>query len=209
MNGKIYSTRGLTKVYGKGRSAVHALRGVDPEIPQGEIVVLLGPSSSGKSTFSNILGGLDRSTDGVAFFQDQNLTGMSGTQLTRCRRDHVGFVFQFYNLMPNLTAYENVELVTEIAGNPMDPAKPLALVGLRERVDHFAELMGRIKGRYAGLSPKERERIILMEITQEALHSFSIEGVKLDTHEIEASVVASLSARNRAGVSRRSDAFMV
>lgn len=143
MTQNIYSTDGLTKVYGEGRSAVHALRGVNLKIPQGEIAVLLGPSGSGKSTLLNIIGGLDRSTEGTTLFQDQNLTEMNDAQLTRYRRDNVGFVFQFYNLMPSLTAYENVELVTEIAQNPMDPAEALALVGLHERMDHFpAQLSG-------------------------------------------------------------------
>lgn len=138
-----FTTRGITKVYGEGRSAVHALRGVDLEIPQGEIVVLLGPSGSGKSTLLNIIGGLDRATEGTAHFRDQCLSDMSDAELTRYRRDHVGFVFQFYNLMPSLTAHENVELVTEIAGNPMDPDEALALVGLKERTDHFpAQLSG-------------------------------------------------------------------
>lgn len=138
-----FTTRGLTKVYGEGRSAVHALRGVDLEIPQGEIVVLLGPSGSGKSTLLNIIGGLDRATDGTAHFRDQSLSEMNDPELTRYRRDHVGFVFQFYNLMPSLTAQENVELVTEIAANPMDPDAALALVGLKERTDHFpAQLSG-------------------------------------------------------------------
>ena len=138
-----YRTNGLTKVYGEGRSAVHALRGVDLEIPQGEIVVLLGPSGSGKSTLLNIIGGLDRATEGTVYFRDQNLADMSDAELTLYRRDHIGFVFQFYNLMPSLTAYENVELVTEIARDPMDPEEALALVGLKERVDHFpAQLSG-------------------------------------------------------------------
>ncbi len=138
-----FSTRGLTKVYGEGRSAVHALRGVDLEIPQGEFVVLLGPSGSGKSTLLNIIGGLDRGTEGKVLFRDRNLTGMTDAELTRYRREHVGFVFQFYNLMPSLTARENVELVTEIAVDPMDPDKALAMVGLTERVDHFpAQLSG-------------------------------------------------------------------
>lgn len=138
-----FTTHRLTKVYGEGRSAVHALRGVDLEIPGGEIVVLLGPSGSGKSTLLNIIGGLDRATDGSAHFRDRNLSQMTDSQLTRYRRDHVGFVFQFYNLMPSLTAHENVELVTEIARDPMDPEEALALVGLRERVDHFpAQLSG-------------------------------------------------------------------
>jgi putative ABC transport system ATP-binding protein len=143
MTSNTFSTKGLTKTYGEGRSTVHALRGVDLEIPQGEMVVLLGPSGSGKSTLLNILGGLDRATSGEAWFQDQNLSAMSDVQLTQYRRNHVGFVFQFYNLMPSLTAHENVELVTEIARNPMDPDEALAMVGLRERVDHFsAQLSG-------------------------------------------------------------------
>src|SRR6056297_566219 len=138
-----FSTRGLTKVYGEGRSAVHALRGVDLDIPDGEVVVLLGPSGSGKSTLLNIIGGLDRATSGSVRFRDHDLTGMSDTQLTRYRRDHVGFIFQAYNLMPSLTARENVELVTEIAANPMDPGEALSLVGLDARGDHFpAQLSG-------------------------------------------------------------------
>jgi len=143
MNKNTFSIKGVTKVYGEGRSAVHALRGVDLDIPEGEIVVLLGPSGSGKSTLLNIIGGLDRATEGNVFFQDQNLSEMTDRQLTFYRRDHVGFVFQFYNLMPSLTAHENVELVTEIARDPMDPNEALAMVGLRERVNHFpAQLSG-------------------------------------------------------------------
>jgi putative ABC transport system ATP-binding protein len=143
MNKNTFSIKGVTKVYGEGRSAVHALRGVDLDIPEGEIIVLLGPSGSGKSTLLNIIGGLDRATEGNVFFQDQNLSEMTDRQLTFYRRDHVGFVFQFYNLMPSLTAHENVELVTEIARDPMDPNEALAMVGLRERVDHFpAQLSG-------------------------------------------------------------------
>ncbi len=138
-----FTTRNLTKVYGEGHSAVHALRGVDLEIPEGEIVVLLGPSGSGKSTLLNIIGGLDRASAGEVLFQDKNLDKMTDAELTQYRREYVGFVFQFYNLMPSLTARENVELVTEIAKNPMDPDHALALVGLRERVDHFpAQLSG-------------------------------------------------------------------
>lgn len=132
-----YRTKEITKIYGEGPAAVHALRGVDLEIPQGEFVVLLGPSGSGKSTLLNILGGLDRATDGVAYFQDQELTVMPDSKLTRYRRDHVGFVFQFYNLMPSLTARENVELVTEIADDPMEVDEALAMVGLQERANNF------------------------------------------------------------------------
>ncbi len=138
-----FRTLGLTKVYGSGPSAVHALRGVDLEIPGGELVVLLGPSGSGKSTLLNILGSLDTPSAGQVFFHDRELTAMSEARLTRYRRHHVGFVFQFYNLMPSLTARENVELVTEVADNPMDPEEALARVGLAARADHFpAQLSG-------------------------------------------------------------------
>lgn len=138
-----FRVAGITKVYGAGPSAVHALRGVDLELPAGELVVLLGASGSGKSTLLNILGGLDRASDGSAHFFEDDLTAMSDAQLTQYRRQHVGFVFQFYNLMPSLTAHENVELVTEIADTPLAPDEALALVGLKERVDHFpAQLSG-------------------------------------------------------------------
>lgn len=141
--GSAFHTKGVTKVYGSGPSAVHALRGVDLDIPEGELVVLLGASGSGKSTLLNILGGLDQASDGVVMFHDEELTAMDESELTQYRRHHVGFVFQFYNLMPSLTAYENVELVTEIADNPLDPAEALALVGLEERIHHFpAQLSG-------------------------------------------------------------------
>jgi putative ABC transport system ATP-binding protein len=140
-NPAAFVTKGLTKVYGEGAAAVHALRGVDLTIPSGEFVVLLGPSGSGKSTLLNILGGLDRPTDGSAHFQDTELTALSDADLTRYRRDHVGFVFQFYNLMPSLNARENVELVTEIAKDPMDAGQALALVGLDERAHHFPSEM--------------------------------------------------------------------
>ena len=138
-----FQTQAITKVYGEGEAAVHALRGVDLEVPHGELVVLLGASGSGKSTLLNILGGLDQATDGTAHFFDQDLTAMSDNGLTLYRRHHVGFVFQFYNLMPSLTARENVELVTEIADNPLDPGEALDLVGLGARQNHFpAELSG-------------------------------------------------------------------
>ncbi len=138
-----YRTSGITKVYGEGEAAVHALRGVDLEIPKGDLVVLLGVSGSGKSTLLNILGGLDRATAGSAHFFAEDLVAMSDAQLTQYRRHHVGFVFQFYNLMPSLTAYENVELVTEIVNDPLDPAEALTLVGLKDRIHHFpAQLSG-------------------------------------------------------------------
>ena len=139
----IFVARGLTKVYGEGETAVHALRGVDLDVYRGEFVVLLGASGSGKSTLLNILGGLDNATSGVARWRDHDLTHAGDAELTRYRREHVGFVFQFYNLIPSLTARENVALVTDLADDPMDPAEALRLVGLGERLDHFvAQLSG-------------------------------------------------------------------
>jgi putative ABC transport system ATP-binding protein len=139
----VFSARGLTKVYRMGEMEVHALRGIDLELHAGELVVLLGPSGSGKSTLLNILGGLDTATAGAVFYLERELTGAGEDELTRFRRDHVGFVFQFYNLIPSLTARENVAAVTEIARAPMRPEDALALVGLGERLDHFpAQLSG-------------------------------------------------------------------
>jgi putative ABC transport system ATP-binding protein len=138
-----FRTRGLTKVYGAGATAVHALRGVDLEIPKGELVVLLGPSGSGKSTLLNILGGIDRASGGEAIFDGEDIVGMNDRRLTLYRRRHVGFVFQFYNLMPSLTALENVELVAEIAERPMPAMEALEMVGLKDRARHFpSELSG-------------------------------------------------------------------
>jgi putative ABC transport system ATP-binding protein len=135
--------RDLTMTYHTGEVDVHALRGVDIELFQGELIVLLGPSGSGKSTLLNILGGLDVPTTGQVFFRDIRITAAAEGELTRFRRDHVGFVFQFYNLIPSLTARENVALVTEIAPDPMLPEEALELVGLSDRLDHFpAQLSG-------------------------------------------------------------------
>jgi putative ABC transport system ATP-binding protein len=139
----LYRLEALIKVYGTGSSAVHALRGVDLVIGQGELIVLLGPSGSGKSTLLNIIGGLDRASDGHAWFEDVDLTRCDDDELTEYRRRHVGFVFQFYNLIASLTARENVSLITEISEDPMDPAEALTLVGLEQRLDHFpAQLSG-------------------------------------------------------------------
>ncbi len=139
----VFRTRDITKVYRTGDVEVHALRGVNLELFEGEMAVLLGPSGSGKSTLLNILGGLDIPTSGEVEFKELTLSGMNETQLTQFRRYRVGFVFQFYNLIPSLTARENVELVTEIATNPMSAQEALALVGLSERMDHFpAQLSG-------------------------------------------------------------------
>ena len=139
----VFRARGLSKVYRMGEVAVHALRSVDLELYEGEFVVLLGPSGSGKSTLLNILGGLDVPTSGDVSFRDHNLVKADERELTRFRREHVGFVFQFYNLIPSLTALENVELVTEIAERPIPADEALRMVGLGERLHHFpAQLSG-------------------------------------------------------------------
>ncbi len=139
----VFQARGLSKVYHMGEVDVYALREVDLELLGGEFVVLLGPSGSGKSTLLNILGGLDVPTKGTVRFLDHDLTVGDERALTRFRREHVGFVFQFYNLIPSLTALENVALVTEIAERPMDPAEALRMVGLSDRMHHFpAQLSG-------------------------------------------------------------------
>ena len=140
---KVFVARGLTKTYHMGEITVQALRGVDLDLYASEFVVLLGPSGSGKSTLLNILGGLDLPSTGQVMYRDQDLTHSDEAALTRYRRDHVGFVFQFYNLIPSLTARENVALVTDIARNPLPPAEALELVDLGGRLDHFpAQLSG-------------------------------------------------------------------
>lgn len=140
---RVLWARGLTKVYEMGEVSVQALRGVDVDLCQRELVVLLGPSGSGKSTLLNILGGLDLPSSGTVFYRDHDLGAASERELTRYRREHVGFVFQFYNLIPSLTARENVQLVTDVAEDPMDAAEALAMVGLEHRLDHFpAQLSG-------------------------------------------------------------------
>ena len=132
-----FKTQDLKKVYRTGETEVAALRGVNIEIPEAELVVMLGPSGSGKSTFMNIIGGLDRASSGHVFFCGQDLAKLSEKELTYFRREKVGFVFQAYNLVPSLTALENVALVTEIAPNPMDPMKALNAMGLKDRANHF------------------------------------------------------------------------
>jgi putative ABC transport system ATP-binding protein len=133
----VFEARGLRKVYHMGEVEVHALRGVDFDLREGELVVLLGPSGSGKSTLLNILGGLDTPTAGQVVYHGRDLTAAGEAELTEYRRHHVGFVFQFYNLIPSLTARENVALVTEIVRQPMPPERALTLVGLGDRLDHF------------------------------------------------------------------------
>jgi putative ABC transport system ATP-binding protein len=139
----VFSANNLTKDYQIGELTVHALRGVTFEVARSEFVVLLGPSGSGKSTLLNILGGLDTPTSGHVHWRDHDLSRASERELTTYRREHVGFVFQFYNLIPSLTARENVELVTDLVDHAMSPADALAMVGLAERLDHFpAQLSG-------------------------------------------------------------------
>jgi putative ABC transport system ATP-binding protein len=139
----VFEVRDLTKIYRMGEVEVHALRGVHMELYSGELIVLLGPSGSGKSTLLNILGGLDTATGGFVSYRGRDLTQANEQELTEYRRFHVGFVFQFYNLISSLTARENVAIVTEIAEHPMAPEEALALVGLTDRLDHFpAQLSG-------------------------------------------------------------------
>jgi putative ABC transport system ATP-binding protein len=133
----VFRAEGVTKVYTMGDVQVHALRGVDVELYESEFVVLLGPSGSGKSTLLNILGGLDIPTAGRVRYRDHDLTAATEAQLTQYRREHVGFVFQFYNLIPSLTARENVALVTDIGEHPLTPEDALKRVGLENRMDHF------------------------------------------------------------------------
>ncbi|HEY8593963.1 MAG TPA: ABC transporter ATP-binding protein [Devosiaceae bacterium] len=163
----------LTKVYGSGETAVHALRGIDLELPGGEMTVILGHSGSGKSTLLNILGGLDSATSGRAFFRDHELTALNDSGLTRYRRDHVGFVFQFYNLVPSLTARENVALVTEIAAHPMRPEEALERVGLGPRMDHFpSQLSGGEQQRVAiARAIAKRPEVLLCDEPTGALDS--------------------------------------
>jgi putative ABC transport system ATP-binding protein len=175
----VFRVSDLCKIYRTGDVEVHALRGVNFQARRGEFIVILGPSGSGKSTFLNIIGGLDSATSGDAWFQDHDLTQQSETALTRYRRDHVGFIFQFYNLVPSLTARENVQLVTEIARNPMKPADALALVGLTDRMDHFpAQLSGGEQQRVAiARAIAKRPDVLLCDEPTGALDSAT--GIKV------------------------------
>jgi putative ABC transport system ATP-binding protein len=173
MTPKLFTSDNLTKTYVSGVVEVHALRGVSFEIWRGEVIVLLGPSGSGKSTLLNIMGGLDHATSGQLLFGDLHLTAMSDRQLTRYRREYVGFVFQFYNLVPSLTAYENVALVTEIAKDPMGPHEALGLVGLEARMDHFpSQLSGGEQQRVAiARAIAKRPQVLLCDEPTGALDS--------------------------------------
>jgi putative ABC transport system ATP-binding protein len=187
----VFRLVGLRKTYGDGDAAVHALRGVDLVIPEGELIVLLGPSGSGKSTLLNVLGGLDRPTAGDTIFRDLNLSTASDAEVTNYRRLHVGFVFQFYNLIASLTAQENVELVTEIATSPMPAREALELVGLGARVHHFpAQLSGGEQQRVAiARAIAKRPTVLLCDEPTGAL------DVATGVHVLEAIVTANEKLR--------------
>lgn len=169
----IFEVTGVTKIYRTGEVEVRALNGVDLRLQQGEMAVLLGPSGSGKSTLLNIIGGLDRPTSGSVKFRGNELAGASDRDLTLYRRNHVGFVFQFYNLIPSLTAWENVALITEVATSPMPPADALALVGLENRMEHFpAQLSGGEQQRVAiARAIAKRPEVLLCDEPTGALDS--------------------------------------
>lgn len=173
MASTVFKAEDLTKTYLTGDVAVHALRGVDLELLEGELSVMLGPSGSGKSTLLNILGGLDTATSGMARFKELQLTGLDEHGLTLYRRNHVGFVFQFYNLIPSLTALENVALVTEIAKDPMRPEEALDLVALTDRQNHFpAQMSGGEQQRVAiARAIAKRPEVLLCDEPTGALDS--------------------------------------
>jgi len=183
-----FRTDDLAKTYGSGATAVHALRGTDLSLPNGEMTVLLGHSGSGKSTLLNILGGLDRASAGRAWFRDLELTALSDARLTRYRREHVGFVFQFYNLVPSLTARENVSLVTEIAVSPMRPEEALERVGLGPRMNHFpAQLSGGEQQRVAiARAIAKRPGVLLCDEPTGALDSRTGTAVLAALEEVNA-----------------------
>ena len=168
-----FRTEALTKVYVSGETKIHALRGVDIGIPSGEIVVLLGPSGSGKSTFLNIIGGLDQPTSGHVYFSGKDIADFTSRELTYFRRENIGFVFQAYNLVPSLTALENIALVTEISPNPMEPLDALITVGLKERANHFpSQLSGGEQQRVAiARALAKRPEVLLCDEPTGALDS--------------------------------------
>jgi putative ABC transport system ATP-binding protein len=188
---KLFAAKALAKTYVSGEVRVHALQGVDFEIDAGEVVVFLGPSGSGKSTLLNIMGGLDQASSGQLHFKDLELTALGDRGLTNYRRDCVGFVFQFYNLVPSLTAHENVALVTEISRNPMRPDEALALVGLEERMNHFpAQLSGGEQQRVAiARAIAKRPEVLLCDEPTGALDS------KTGVHVIEALLTVNSTLR--------------
>jgi putative ABC transport system ATP-binding protein len=198
----------VTRVYRTGTVEVQALRGVTTRLDEGEMVVLLGASGSGKSTLLNILGALDRPSAGRVLFRDRDLTGASERALTQFRRDHVGFVFQFYNLMPALTARENVALVTEIARDPMRPEEALERVGLSHRLDHFpAELSGGEQQRVAiARAIAKRPEILLCDEPTGALDSTTGVQVLEALHQVNRELgTATAIITHNAGIRRIAD----
>jgi len=187
---QVFRVRGLTKVYGAGAAEVRALAGVDLDLYGGELVVLLGPSGSGKTTLLNNLGGLDVPTAGELWYRDLDLTAVNEDELTRYRRDTVGFVFQFYNLIPSLTALENVGLITEIASDPLPPETALEMVNLGSRLDHFpAQLSGGEQQRVAiARAIAKRPKVLLCDEPTGALDVRTgivvLEAIQRANHEL-------------------------
>ncbi len=205
----VFQARSVTKVYEMGEVKVHALRGVDLELYAGELVVLLGASGSGKSTLLNILGGLDTATSGQVLYENTDLTQADDAALTQYRRHHVGFVFQFYNLIPSLTARENVAIVTEIAESPMVPADALDLVGLGGRLDHFpAQLSGGEQQRVAiARAIAKRPAVLLCDEPTGALDSETgvvvLEALERVNHELRTTTAVITHNVVQAGIAER------
>lgn len=204
----LLSVRGLTKVYQTGAVKVHALRGIDLTIKTGELIVLLGASGSGKSTLLNIIGGLDTPTTGCVSFLGEDITEYGPSALTQFRRAHVGFIFQFYNLVPSLTARENVALVTEISTNPIAPEEALRMVGLGERIHHFpAQLSGGEQQRVAvARAIAKRPNLLLCDEPTGALDSKTgvqvLEALKTVNEELGATT---LIITHNVGIAEMSD----
>lgn len=205
---RAFSGRDLSKVYVTGETRVHALRGVDFDIRRGEVLVLLGPSGSGKSTLLNIVGGLDRPSSGLLYYAGDELTALNERDLTRFRRSRIGFIFQFYNLIPSLTAEENVRLVTDIAEDPMDAEEALAHVGLADRRQHFpAQLSGGEQQRVAvARAIAKRPGVLLCDEPTGALDSATgvrvLEALEAANHELDTTL---LIITHNAGIAAMAD----
>jgi putative ABC transport system ATP-binding protein len=204
----VFRVDNLAKRYRTGDVIVEALRGVSVDIHDGELIVLLGPSGSGKSTFLNMLGGLDQASGGDIYFHGESLARMDRVRLTKFRRDHIGFIFQFYNLIPSLTARENVDLVTEIAKNPLPVGQALSLVGLKDRMDHFpSELSGGEQQRVAvARAIAKRPDILLCDEPTGALDSVTgirvLEAIETVNRETNATT---LIITHNAGIAEMAD----
>jgi putative ABC transport system ATP-binding protein len=205
----VFHATGVRKIYDMGEVKVEALRGVDLDLYAGELVVMLGPSGSGKSTLLNILGGLDRATSGHVSYHQKDLSEASERELTEYRRHHVGFVFQFYNLIPSLTARENVSVVTEIARDPMRPEEALDLVGLADRLDHFpSQLSGGQQQRVAiARAIAKRPAVLLCDEPTGALDSSTgivvLEALHRVNHELGTTTAIITHNADIAGIADR------